>query len=422
MAHLALLFLSLLSLSLTLLSQAATPSPKALVLPLHKDAATNLLVAKIQGRTPLIPTSFVVDLTARHLWANCETNYKSSTFSEPKCGSVQCKTANTSYCHTCPKAARPFCHANTCGLLLENPVTHQSTIGEVAQDVMAFSSTDGSNPGPLIRIPNLLFTCSPSALVENGLPKGVQGVVGMAQAPIALQNQLASRLGLKPIFTMCVPASTYDDGVLFFGSEGPYTLLPGVTVTPRPYTPMKISPFGEYYINVKSIKINSKPVPVNKSLLSLADIGTRGGTTINTLLPYTVLEDSIFKAITSFFAKELAIQTAKPVAPFGLCYDSGRISWSKIGPQVPSIDLELEGKDAVWSIDGQNSMVQTQSGLLCLAFVNGGSNYRASVNIGTYQMQNIPLQFDLSRSALGVGGSLSGERTNCANFNFTTVA
>lgn len=422
-SHLALLFLSLLSLSTTHLSLAA--QPKALLLPVRKDAGTNLLVANIYGRTPLVSVGYIVDLTAQHLWTNCETNYKSSTFSEPKCGSAQCKTANTSFCHTCPKAARPFCHANTCGRLLENPVTHQSTIGEVAQDVIAFSSTDGSNPGPLAQIPNFLFTCSPSALVEMGLPKGVQGVAGLAQGHIPLQNQLASRLGLKPIFTMCIPSSTNGNGVIFFGSEGPYTFLPGIEVSRSlRYTPLTISPFGEYYIHVKSIKINQKLVPrLNTSLLALTDIGTGGGTTLNTLLPYTVLEGSIFNAITSFFANQLSkVPTVKPIAPFGLCYESKSFTSTLLGPGVPSIDLELEGENAVWSIFGLNSMVEAQPGILCLAFVNGGSQYRASINIGTYQMQDIPLQFDLSRSRLGFGGPLSGLRTHCENFNFTTVA
>lgn len=424
MAHLALLFLSLLSLFTTHLSLAAHSPMKGLVLPIRKDAATKLLVASIYGRTPLVPVGYVVDLTAPHLWVNCETNYKSSTFHEPKCGSAQCKVANTSFCHTCPITARPFCHANTCGRLLENPVSHQSTIGEVAQDVIALRSTDGSNPGHLVRVPNFLFTCSPSALVERGLPKGVQGVAGLSQGHIPLQNQLASRLGLEPTFTMCIPSTTKGNGVIFFGSDGPYKFLPGIDVSRGlKYIPLTVSPFMEYYINVKSIKINQKRVPLNTSLLALTDIGTGGGTTFNTLLPYTILEGSIFKAIITFFARQLSkVPRAKPIAPFGLCYESKRFSSTLLGPGVPSIDLLLEGNDAVWSIFGQNSMVEAKPGILCLAFVNGKNEYRASINIGTYQMQDIPLKFDLKRSRLGFGGPLSGLRTHCENFNFTTAA
>ncbi|CAO2837672.1 unnamed protein product [Amaranthus hypochondriacus] len=418
-----LIFLILFSLTFSSIS-ALSQKPKALVLPIRQDAATKLLVADIYGRTPLKPVGFIVDLTTRHLWINCETNYKSSTLTQPKCGSAQCQKAGTKYCHTCPIAARPFCHANTCGYYLENPVTHQNTVGELAEDAIAFSSTNGFNPGPLVKIPEFLFTCSPSALVELKLPKGVQGVAGLAHAPIAVQNVLASKLGLKPIFTMCIPSGN-SNGVIFFGSDGPYSLLPGLDFSKTlKYTPLTISPFDEYYINVKGIKINQKPVPgLNISLLSVKDTGTGGGTTINTLLPYTILEGSIFKAITSFFAKQLSkIPTVKPIGPFGLCYESKYFSSTLLGPGVPSIDLELDGKDAVWSIFGLNSMVEAQPGVLCLAFVNGGNEYRAKVNIGVYQIKDVPLKFDLSKSVLGFGGPLSGVRTHCENFNFTTVA
>ncbi|XP_021757450.1 basic 7S globulin 2-like [Chenopodium quinoa] len=285
----------------TLFSQAysSLSDTKPLVLPIHQDAATTLLVANILVRTPLKSVGFVVDLNTRHVWANCETNYDSSTFSQPKCDSVQCKIAGTSYCFTSCQGARPFCHTNTCGYLLENPVSHQSTIGELAQDVIAFSSTDGKKPGPLVRIPDYLFTCAPSDLVESRLPKGVQGVAGLAYAPIALQNVLASKLGLKRIFTMCIPSSTSADGVLIFGSDGPYSFLPGIDVSKTlKYTPLTISPFDEYYVNVKSIKINKKPIPgLNTTLLSVKDTGSGGGTTFNTLLPYTILEGSTFKAV-----------------------------------------------------------------------------------------------------------------------------
>ncbi|KNA05557.1 hypothetical protein SOVF_189270 [Spinacia oleracea] len=426
MAEFALLFFTIFSLfSTTVFSQASSSPPKPLVVPIRKDPTTNLIVANIYGRTPLIPVGFIVDLNSRHVWAFCETKYNSTTFSQPKCDSVQCKIANTRYCFTNCQGARAFCHTNTCGYALENPVTHQATVGELAQDVIAIRSTNGYKPGPLVRVRDYLFTCAPANFGETSFPKGVRGVAGLAHAPIALQNVLASRLGIKRIFTMCIPSTSSADGVIFFGSDGPYSFLPGIDVSKSlKYTPLTISPFDEYYVNVKSIKINQKPVPgLNVTLLSVKDTGSGGGTTFNTMLPYTILEESTFKAITSFFAKQLSkVPTVKPVAPFGLCYESKHFSSTRLGPGVPSIDLEMEGKDAVWSIFGLNSMVEARPGVLCLAFVNGKNEYRANVNIGTYQMQDIPLKFDIGKQVLGFGGPLSGVRTHCSNFDFKTSA
>ncbi|XP_074265935.1 gamma conglutin 1-like [Silene latifolia] len=408
----------------TYFSEAASASPKPLILPIRQDAATKLLVADIYGRTPLVSNGFIVDLTAEHLWANCETNYQSSTFSQPKCGSPQCKTANTSYCFNfCSKFTRPFCHNNTCGRYLENPASHQTTIGEVSQDIISFRSTDGSKPGPAVQIPNFLFTCAPSALVDIGLPKGVQGVAGLAQGSIALHNQLASRVGFKPIFTLCIPSTSSGNGLIFFGSNGPY-IFSGVDASKNlVYTPIIIDPFRQYYIHVKSISVDRKPVPINKSLLSVSNIGTGGGTTINTLLPYTILEGSIYKALLTSFAKQLPnIRPVKPIAPFGLCYESKSFAPSPLWPVVPSIDFELEGKGKVWSILGVNSMVEAKPGVLCLAFVNGGNEYRAAVNVGSHQMKDVIMEFDLSQSRLGIGYPLGGYRTGCHYFNFNIAA
>lgn len=65
-------------------------------------------------------------------------------------------------------------------------------------------------------------------------------------------------------------------------------------------------------------------------------------------------------------------------------------------------------------------MVQAQSGVTCLGFVDRGSHPKASIVIGAYQLEDNLLQFDLSRSRLGLSSSLNSRRTNCANFNFTS--
>lgn len=98
------------------------------------------------------------------LWVTCEHNYLSSTYHAPLCHSAQCARAQTSYCHTCASAARPGCHNNTCGLMARNPITSLTAMGELAQDVLSIQSLKGSNPGPLVSVPQFLFACAPSKL------------------------------------------------------------------------------------------------------------------------------------------------------------------------------------------------------------------------------------------------------------------
>lgn len=393
----------------------------ALVLPIHRDNATNLYVAKIYKRTPLTPLPFVIDLNGRFLWVTCDHEYLSSTYHAPPCHSSRCSIANIHWCRTCTGSpSRPGCHNNTCGLVSFNPVTHRSGPGELGEDVFSIQSTDGSNPGPVFTIPRFLFACAPSFLVQGGaLPTGVQGIAGLGQTQIALPTQLTSHFGFQHKFAMCLGES----GVLFFGG-GPYMMRPGIDISQSlSYTPLIISRQGEYYIGVRSIKINNKLVPVNTSLLSMDPHGF-GGTKISTVVPYTILETSIYKAVAQFFANETStIPRVDPVAPFGLCFNSTSLGSTRVGPGVPNIDLVLHTDRVIWRIVGSNSMVQVKENVSCLAFVDGGhagvrTTTRSSIVIGAHPLEDNLLQFDLTTSRLGFSSSLLYRRTTCSNFNF----
>ncbi|KAF8388008.1 hypothetical protein HHK36_026674 [Tetracentron sinense] len=413
-------FLLLFSLLLISLSHAQRHlKPNTLVLPVSKDGATHLYVTTIHKRTPLLPVPFVLDLNGLFLWVNCEHQYLSSTYRAPRCHSAQCSIANTHRCRTCPSPARPGCHNNTCSLVPVNPVTNKSGNGELAQDVLSIQLTDGSNSGPMVTVPGFLFACAPAFLLQGPLPIGVQGIAGLGRTQIALPTQLASHFGFRPKFALCLTSSA-SNGVIFFG-DGPYMMLPGIDISQAiGHTPLVISPQGEYYIGVRSIRINNKLVPLNTSLLSKNIYGF-SGTMISTVVPYTILETSIYKAVTQFFANELYwVHRVAPVAPFGVCFNSTNITSTRVGPGVPNIDLVLQNENVVWRIFGVNSMVRTGQDVLCLGFVDGGPHPMASIVIGGHQLEDNLLQFDLSRSSLGFSSSLLFRRTSCANFNFTS--
>lgn len=265
-------------------------------------------------------------------------------------------------------------------------------MADLAQDVISIQSTHGST----VKVPGFLFACAPSLLLQKGLPKNVQGLIGLGHAPISVPTQLASHFGFQPKFAFCLTSSSRNNGVIFFG-DGPYAHN-------LSFTPLSISPQGEYFIQVRSIKINNKlVVSLDTSLLSM----------VSTTAPYTVLEHSIFKTVTQFFANEISgkAQVKPPVAPFGLCYDSNKFA-------VPKFDLVLHAQNVVWRILGANLMVQARKGVTCLGFVDGGLRPRASVVIGTHQLEDNLLQFDLARSRLGFSSSLP---TNCANFKYFTI-
>ncbi|XP_059644798.1 gamma conglutin 1-like [Cornus florida] len=417
--HLLLVLFSVFSLSFE-----STPpfKPSTLVLPVQKDSFTSLHVANIHKRTPLQSIPFLIDLNGRLLWANCEQHYLSSTYNAPLCHSTQCSRANSNYCYKCSSRARPGCHNNTCGVLTTNPITLRTGVSELALDVLSIQSIRGSNPGPMVTVPEFLFACAPSFLFQGPLPKNVQGVAGLGHTPIALPTQLASHFGFRPQFALCLSSTTNTNGVIFFGN-GPYYTRPGLDISRQlGFTPLTISPLGEYYIQVSSIRINQKPVPINTSVLSKNKQGF-GGTMITTTSPYTILEHSIYRAFTQFFCSQLPNEPqVTPVAPFETCFDARKLKSTRVGYGVPSIDFVLHKQNVVWRMFGANSVVQARPGVACLAFVDGGLNPpKASIVIGAYQLENNLLQFDLARSVLGFSSSLLSQRTSCANFNFTST-
>ncbi|KAF2307179.1 hypothetical protein GH714_025303 [Hevea brasiliensis] len=159
------------------------------------------------------------------------------------------------------------------------------------------------------------------------------------------------------------------------------------------YTPLMISRLGEYYIDVRSMRINQKTVPLQTHI---------GGTMISTTTPYTVLERSIYQSFTQIFTDQLShISQIPPVAPFSVCYDSRKFPNTIAGPGVPKIDLVLGDQSVVWTIFGANSMMQAQLGVLCLGFLDGGLHTRDSIVIGAYQLEDNLVDFDLYDSRLG---------------------
>ncbi|KAJ4834377.1 GLC7-interacting protein 2 [Turnera subulata] len=406
--------------------------PKALVLPVTKDSSTLQYLTQINQRTPSVPVKLTLDLGGQFLWVDCVEDYISSSYKPVRCRSAQCSLARSKSCIIdCYSSPKPGCHNDTCALVADNTVTRIAGSGEVGQDDVSIQSTDGSNPGRVVSVPNLIFTCSVTMFLQ-GLANGVKGMAGLGRSRISLPSQFSAAFSFDRKFAICL-TSANAKGVVFFG-DGPYVMLPGIDVSKNLiYTPLILNPVStasayfegepssEYFIGVKGIQINGNSVPLNTSLLAIDKKGV-GGTKISTVNPYTVLETSIYNAVINAFAKELSgIPKVATVAPFGLCFDSTNIGSTRVGPAVPQIDLMLPNWN-FWRIFGANSMVQVKNNVLCLGFVDGGANPRTSIVIGGYQLEDNLLQFDLATSRLGFSSSLLFRQTNCANFNFTSNA
>ena len=363
------LHLLLCSILLSVFSPSLAFRPKDLVLPVSKDVASLQYITHINQRTHLVSIPLTLDLGGQFLWVDCDQGYVSSSYRPVRCGSAQCSLTRSKACGECFSGPVKGCNYSTCVLSPDNTVTGTATSGEVGEDAVSIQSTDGSNPGHVVSVRRrLLFTCGSTFLLE-GLASGVKGMAGLGRSRVALPSQFSSAFSFNRKFSICLSSSTKSTGVVFFG-DGPYVLLPKVDASQSlTYTPLITNPVStasayfqgeasvEYFIGVKSIKINGKAVPLNATLLSIDSQGY-GGTKISTVHPYTVLETSIYKAVTQAFLKELStITRVASVSPFGACFSSKDIGSTRVGPAVPPIDLVLQRNSVYWRVLGANSTV-----------------------------------------------------------------
>ncbi|KAL3749185.1 hypothetical protein ACJRO7_010301 [Eucalyptus globulus] len=406
--------------------------PKALVIPVTKDSSTLQYTTQIKQRTPLVPVKLTIDVGGNFEWVNCDGGYVSSSYRPVPCDSPICKASGSAACETeCLAPPGPGCYNNTCSHIPDNPFSSIGIGGgEMASDTTVIQSTDGRTVGKAVVVPRVVFTCSTTSLL-GGLSAGALGMAGLGRSEVSLPVQFASAFKFPKKISMCLSSSSSSNGVIFFG-DGPYVFLPNVDVSKSlMYTPLILNPVStagsyfegnpstDYFVNLTSIKINGNAVPLNAALLKITD--GNGGTKISTVNPYTVMETSIFKAFVKVFRHEAKNLTkVSSVKPFKYCFSSKNTPSTRVGPAVPLIDLVMHNSSVYWRIFGANSMVQVKEDVICLGFVDGGSNPRTSIVIGGYQLEDNLVQIDMENARLGFSSSLLFKQTTCSNFNFTS--
>ncbi|XP_026381418.1 basic 7S globulin 2-like [Papaver somniferum] len=365
---------------------ASSSRPQGVVLPVTKDSSTLQYLTYIKQGTPLVAESLVVNLAGEILWVDCQEGYVSSSNRSLNCLGSEC-------------------------LKLQKI---SKSCGPYSDPIMWTLCPD-------VTVRNFSFGCGSTSLLK-GLAERVKGMAGFGPFAVSVPLQLSLSFRIPRVFAMCLPSSTSSKGVIFIGG-GPYIMQPGNDLsTSLTYTPFYTNPIAfstsEYYIQVNSIKIREAKIPMYSNS---TEYRFRILTTINTLIPYTVMRTSIYNQFTSIFseqAKAMNIPRVAPVAPFGTCFDSRNISGSCMGAVVPVISLVLHKENIVWKIFGPNSMVRVSDEVSCLGFVHRGNDANMLV-IGGYQLEDNLLEFNLAKMRLGFTTTLGRRRqTSCSNFDF----
>ncbi|GKB23466.1 aspartic peptidase A1 family protein [Tanacetum coccineum] len=419
-----LLFLILVSLSHHVLSQDSFPFNTS-VIPIFKDAKTSIHKFAWSLQLHTYEPYYLIDLDAPFTWTDCvvrpppmDCGLEFACTWPLRCDDTLCKEAHSYVNPMCPSlvniTAKYGC--KICPVTPLNPISKTCKISQLTNDLLYLPLTDGRNAfGPVysIRLPTqYVVSCAPTSLLKS-FPKGVRGVAAFSWSGLAFPRQVRDR-NVTDKFSLCLPSDSSARGVAFLG-EGPFyfKFYPNRDLRSiLSYTPMKrkSSKSLGYYIKINRISIEGTPValPLKIGLVKLS-----------TILPYTTLRSDIYKAlITSFSEATKKIPRVNTVKPFSLCLKSSAIRSIGTGFRVPKIDLETEsGKN--WTIYGGNSMKFTRNGTACFAFVDGGLDVKDPIVIGTFQMENNFMSFDLQNQRLGFSSSLLAYGTSCSAFNFT---
>ncbi|KAK6117236.1 hypothetical protein DH2020_049001 [Rehmannia glutinosa] len=391
----------------------ATHAQNGLILPLRKDPKTSQFYTTFQMGSNKEAINAVIDLGAQYLWFSCD-NYTSNTYAPIPCGSAKCDVAKGIGCVGCNLPPRPGCTNNTCGASPFNPFLNVLVSEGFAEDTL--SSRDNR------KVPQLIFSCMGSDYLE-GLAKGTTGMLGLARTEISFHKQVAGKLNLPDKFSLCPPSSGLGKLSIGYQASPKSDISNLLKSTPLIINPVSTAPIytegdpsDEYFIDVKSIRVNGEALSLKNSYFTIDKNGV-GGTKISTIQNYTALHSSIYKPLTRAFdkaASDMKIRSVAAVEPFRACYSSDSISKTRAGPDVPTIDLVLPGNDIYWRISGANSMVEIDRKTMCLAFVDAGSRPRTSIVIGAHQLEENLLEFDLVSSQLKFSSSLLVQNKSCS--------
>lgn len=361
----------------------------ALIFPVTKDASTLQYTTQIQMGSPGVSSKLVLDLNGPFLWADCSSSF--SSHKPIRSGSLRCLLANS------------------CTLNPQNTITKITKPGHLAEQSMTVDYVNSHNSKPIPTVQNLLFSCAATVLLQ-GLASGANGMLGLGRSKISLPSQLSNTFGTRRKFSICLSES---DGVIFSGdmTSDMYKSLM--------YTPLiSKSTSDDYYINVKSVKVNNKRLA----------LGTKSiDTKVSTVVPYTTMDTTTYDIFEkAFIVAAKNMNMTRVVTPatttFGVCYSSQKSYPVHITPasvqRAPTVELVLQSEMVKWRIDGRNSMVRISDEVVCLGILDGGLSDERVIVIGGYQLEDNLLEFNLGTSMLGFSSSL--RQTSCSRLNLYT--
>jgi hypothetical protein len=296
----------------------------------------------------------------------------SSTFAHVGCYENACDAVSH---HSC--AASSNCH------YLQAYVDGSSTSGLLCKDTFTFDSIPGGCPGcrehPKLQVPKFNFGCSTSTNSTLVL----DGVVGLGAGYSSLIGQLVKATSLGHRFSYCLAPSTIRNAssVLNFGDRAVVTDPSAIT------TPLVHSDYLSYYtIELESVRIG------NIIISHLSRVVVDSGSAL------TYLNKELLDLMVNEITQKINLPTVQsPEKLLHLCYNvSSKIIWYMFQKNVPDVTLLLADFGRAVTLKVENTFVEIQDGIMCLAF-SPVSVERPVAVLGNIAQQNMHIGYDLDK-------------------------
>ncbi|KAJ0244202.1 hypothetical protein HA466_0188740 [Hirschfeldia incana] len=381
------------------------PKPHAIVIPVFKDTRSGLYYTNVTVGKPPIVANLVVDVRGSALWFECDTvGYNSTTSTPVPCGSRGCEQTKDK--------------CSTCQAYLKSELTFNNQIATLINDDVMLSYTFPSSAYVAPKRPvRARIACR--GYFEgflSMLPAGTLGILGLGNSSTSFVSSLVSSYKLPFKVSLCLPSKPGNNpGSVYIGGSPNSKNFKGLLVSTPLISNRETIAHGEdynYFIDVKSIEVNGKRLSFDHDLLK-NKTGHWGRTKIKNVIPYTLLEGSIYKALVGAFSEKAKKQ--KAVYPFTDCFSYKSFGGkSLLGKETPVISLVLGG-GAKWDIYGPNSLVKVNKKVVCLAYQEADEfESRFPIEIGGYQMEDNLVEFDLEASKFSFTSSLLRHNISCS--------
>ncbi|KAJ3708875.1 hypothetical protein LUZ61_012580 [Rhynchospora tenuis] len=233
-----------------------------------------------------------------------------------------------------------------------------------------------------VSIPNMTFGCTFSSSLPN--LANFTGIIGLSRSEYSLIRQL----GIDK-FSYCLDTDVNTVKPMFLGSAA---ILDGPLVQSTPLLVFPEQSFF-YHVNVTGISLGSELLPIPQYLFQFNPSNHSGGVIIDSGTPITRLVPQAFDIVSQALVKLVNLPIVDDPSK-KLCFSLP--SGSKM-PSMPDMIFHFDGGDFKWTMD--KYMSSKNGSVFCLLILKPPGEFTISV-IGTIQMQNIHVLYDLKNNLL----------------------